>query len=160
MFMSKYEKTHKKIIDAAITSFNQKTEKEITVTDIIKLAQIHHSTFYRHFNSFDDLIREMFESTMPDENLEQYSFSDSINILVEFVEDNFVFFRNLLKNRGKFDIIFRYFFQKNIFKNNETFAANELIYRGTVGMLEGWLENSDRINKDDIIHYLILLMRN
>lgn len=53
------KKTKKAIADAFLTMASQKPIEKITVTDIVKEAQINKSTFYAHYHDIYDLMDEL-----------------------------------------------------------------------------------------------------
>ena len=56
-------RSKKLITDALVALLDEKTLDKITVTDIVKTADINRGTFYAHYDSVSDVVRSIFEST-------------------------------------------------------------------------------------------------
>ncbi len=59
----KQNEIDKKITNALLALMEEKSYEDITVTDIVKKAGTSRVTYYRHFNSKEDIILRFFEMT-------------------------------------------------------------------------------------------------
>lgn len=57
-------KTRQNIKNAVLELMSEKTISSITITDISKRAMINRKTFYRHYNSVDDVVMEIEEDIL------------------------------------------------------------------------------------------------
>ena len=94
----------KRMADAFVDMLSQKSNADITVTDIVNTAQVARVSFYRNFNSIsdvvdyitDELANEFIDKILPVLN------SNDENKWREFLFD---FINNALNNRGKIEAI-------------------------------------------------------
>ena len=56
-------RSKKLITDALVSLLDEKTLDKITITDIVKKANINRGTFYSHYSSVSDVVTSIFESS-------------------------------------------------------------------------------------------------
>ena len=104
MYTREKSSVKKRMADAFVDMLSQKSNADITVTDIVNTAQVARVSFYRNFNSIsdvvdyitDELANEFIDKILPVLN------SNDENKWREFLFD---FINNALNNRGKIEAI-------------------------------------------------------
>lgn len=59
-------KTKKELKDALISLMEKKDFKKITITDIVALADLNRGTFYKHYQTQEELLNELIDDVMED----------------------------------------------------------------------------------------------
>lgn len=106
-------KTQKLIRNSFINLLNEKGFEHITINDISQKAQINRSTFYLHytdkFQLLDNIVTEVMEKLLelvtPEahiqgRNLEFYSFTQNLQLILRTIADDALFYKTMLGNNG------------------------------------------------------------
>lgn len=76
-------KSKQALKDALISLMNQRDLKAISVTDIVKLANVNRGTFYKHYQYKEDILAEMADEVIQDLIIsyrEPYKYSKAIEV--------------------------------------------------------------------------------
>lgn len=166
-------RTHKLLGQALIDLAIEKGYDQITIQDITDQADIGYRTFFRHFNTIDDLLLSIVENIfveverllgMPtlDELHQSLAARDATRgrVLFQYVKENEKIFRVLLLERGSS------YFVKPLIKFGKdqvktTFAnenpdplqldlASHLMITSTFALIRWWLENDMPYTPDEM----------
>lgn len=174
-------KTEKLLYETLIDLLKDKTFEEIKVSDICNKALINRSTFYAHYSDKYELVVG-FINTLKSElasaiknngstfNTKEY-YLEMIEMILTHIEERKSIYQDILINNRNsivMDILL------DVINNdvNEKLKKNSKVkeeipskvistfYIGAVTSLcIEWLKNSNEYSKEDIIHYLDLLMK-
>lgn len=151
---------------ALLKIMNKKRLEEIRVTEIVKVAGVGRTSFYRNFESKEDVliqhINKIYADYFGNENnlSPKYDYKNNREFLIErfkFVKKNKVFFTVLNRN-NLVDWIFRQIDIKNV---NELYIINEenkvkrkyLIAEaagGTSGIIIEWIKNNFNETEEEL----------
>lgn len=97
------EQTKEWIIEAFIDLLKTKSFEEIKTTEICKKAQVSRNTFYRKFNSKNDIVEKIADNLIANyisqiQNKSPEKFQDLITIVFQFGKDNFEILKTLSDN--------------------------------------------------------------
>ena len=166
----RYKRTEAMLRDALMTLLTEKPINKITVTDLVKKADVGRGTFYLHYTDIDDMIGHLHDAClnrfMP--LLKRYSGEPDIEPflfdLFRIVEQE----RDLLKYFPQDSDSVLYKALKNFAKEKcahdwkELFNASDdkidllfpYIFNGTVGLIKHWLTDLDcSIPAADMAYY-------
>lgn len=175
-------KTEKILYETLIDLLKDKTFEEIKVSDICNKALINRSTFYAHYSDkyelvvgFINTLKKELASAIKDNgstfNTKEY-YLEMIEMILTHIEERKSIYQDILINNRNsivMDILL------DVINNdvNEKLKKNSKVkeeipskvistfYIGAVTSLcIEWLKNSNEYSKEDIIHYLDLLMPN
>ena len=101
------EKTKEAITQAYLTLQTEKTGNRITISDIARRANIDRKTFYLHFNTVEDIVKEytrekvkrvMEEVIFEDSSRHPFHMEQFFEVLTRTVKENQDFFRFVMKH--------------------------------------------------------------
>lgn len=176
------EKTRTAIFQAFYALLAQKKYSGITVQEIIDKANVGRSTFYAHFKTKDDLLKEMCTDLFDhivnnhDESETTHDFSDKtddvdaiVTHILYHLRDNRKNIVGILRGEGA-DLFLRYFKQylNLIFKEQskgritnssvpEDFLLNH-ISSSFVGMIEWWIRKDMKQSPEELARYFSAVM--
>lgn len=78
-------RSKKLITDALVELLDEKTLDRITITDIVKKANINRGTFYAHYSSVSDVVTSIFESAFDIIKASIHNMQDDINWDMRFM---------------------------------------------------------------------------
>ena len=168
-------KSQKLIRDAVISLLGKKKDlNAITVTDVVKVANINRGTFYNHYNNITEVVNEIEDELMEllTDTLKQANQSDDyISTFINSVT------QELKKNEEKYKLIVPYIpqylfddmkarFLKS-FTNNYMFSQNPkrnyimylIISNGIVGTYLDYFENKLDTTLNEIAEYTIDILK-
>lgn len=106
------QRTRQALMDALIALLSEKEYDAISINDIITRANVGRSTFYGHFQTKDDLLKQGFERVL-DFMIEQVSFNETARTLrmdttplFRHAQEHYDLFKTLVWGSG-FDILSR-----------------------------------------------------
>ena len=168
-------------ITTLIDLLKEKTFEEIKVSDICNKALINRSTFYAHYQDKYELVVG-FISTLKEElakaikdngstfNTKEY-YLEMIEMILTHIEEKKKIYQDILTNNRNsivMDILLDVInndvnerLEKNL-KENEKIPSKVIstFYIGAVtSICIEWMKNTNEYSKEDIIHYLNLLMQ-
>jgi len=174
-------KTENLLYATLIDLLKEKTFEEIKVSDICNKALINRSTFYAHYQDKYELVVG-FISTLKDElakaikdngstfNTKEY-YLEMIEMILTHIEEKKKIYQDILTNNRNsivMDILLDVInndvnerLEKNL-KENEKIPSKVIstFYIGAVtSICIEWMKNTNEYSKEDIIHYLNLLMQ-
>lgn len=96
-------RSKKLITDALVELLDEKPVDKITVTDIVKKADINRGTFYAHYDNVSDVVNTMFqnafevikESVDASSSISEPNFESMLRQLQAVMEENLEFFRKI-----------------------------------------------------------------
>ncbi len=92
------EAVDKAIINALLDLMDQKEYRDITITDVTKLANVSRVTFYRHFETIEDILIKYFEMTSARyQEQSKLQFENGVRNNEVAVLSLFLFFKSNLK---------------------------------------------------------------
>lgn len=178
-------RTYKLLFESLLDLLSEKRFEDISVTDICENAMIHRTTFYKHFEDKDQLLKfciKEFQIKFTKENNDDYKFNNLtdyyFNIMKNILEfitspENKAHFVALLKNnRNSIQTIFHESIVEDIIlkleetkKNgNEILVPVPLIaeyYAGAIiSVIRWWFESNMPIPVEELIKYSTLLSGN
>ncbi|MGM9874119.1 MAG: TetR/AcrR family transcriptional regulator [Bacilli bacterium] len=89
----RYKTTEKLICDAYIKLSNESEDKKITVTDLVKEAQINRGTFYLHYQNVDDVCKDISDKFLT-KCIEILSSDGELNLKKERIESILKYLKN------------------------------------------------------------------
>lgn len=168
-------KSQKLIRDAVISLLGKKKDlNAITVTDVVKVANINRGTFYNHYNNITEVVGEIEDELMAllTDTLKQANQSnDYISTFINSVT------QELKENEEKYKLIVPYIPQYlfddmktkflKCFSNNYLFSQNSkrnyimylIISNGIVGTYLDYFENKLDTTLDEIGEYTIDILK-
>ena len=166
--MTKGEQTRQRIVKSTVDLIIENKLGNRAVAAIIERADVSRTTFYRHFDSLDDVIQEAAVSMIPVEVQDIDSPEDFVDGLIQMVSDNMKFFAHLEEHHDKFDYVFKQIFLQYTFTiRNAMDGGNpihaELTFRAIVGIMEGWMSNLSTISAKEVkefINHLVVITEN
>jgi AcrR family transcriptional regulator len=148
--------------DALVSQMLEKDYASISIRDITQRAEVAYITFFRHFESIDQLLMEVLDEGMADlivhiESLAQKSESSALEtegkLIFEFIQQRSDLFRVLFKSQSvrrirkrvvrKIVIIFQRSCMPLVRSNNTTVVAilSNHIATSLLSLIEWWLDN-------------------
>lgn len=99
-------RSKKLITDALVALLDEKTLDKITVTDIVKKADINRGTFYAHYESVSDVVTSIFQSAFEIIQVSINDFHDDVDFdmgimlkqLQTVMEQNFEFYKKIFSS--------------------------------------------------------------
>ena len=173
----RYINTEAKITDALNLLLKQKCLNTITVRDICRNAQIHHTTFYEHYSDIFDLIEKteqrmelgLYERIKKENNINNNTVSlPFIATIINYVKENKDFYTTYLNDYGSaaIDNGFKRVWsdiEKNI-HNNNCVDYNKIKYgfefskAGALKVIACWLDNGCCESVKEISEILFYLL--
>ena len=92
------QKNRKAILEAYMTLVSDPKGKKVTVSEIARLADIDRKTFYAHYESVDDILKDFWEERIREllQKLEKTSFfREPINLQIIYEELNHIIWRDM-----------------------------------------------------------------
>ena len=174
----RYADTEEKI-NRAIRSLllKEKSLKKITVRDVCRAAQIHHTTFYEHYMDIFDLVEKveqqigngLCEHIENKKNIHNNMLSvEFIKSIIEYVKDNKDFYKVYLNDHGLSSVddgfnrvwsIIEHNMEYDKFDYNEVKYSFEFSKAGTVRVISCWLNNDCRESVEEISRILYQLLQ-
>ena len=174
----RYMNTENKI-NSALKSLllKEKSLKKITVRNICKEAQIHHTTFYEHYIDIFDLVEKterqmgngLYEYIEAKKNIDDNSLSVSfITAIIEYVKANKDFYTVYLSDYGLSSVDNGFQRVWSIIEQNmsyDRFDYNEIKYNfefckaGSLKVISCWLSNDCRESVEEISEILFQLFQ-
>ena len=141
----------KKLLRQALTRLmQQKDFQSITVTDVVREADINRGTFYAHYRDVYDL-REKIEAEMIEDFRE----------LIADLEENREIVRALVRGTGvegfgrkMITVLEECHLEMRPFRNVEDAYAARFLATGIVGMMEKWITEPQPIPKNEIVELI------
>lgn len=150
--------------NALLFLLQEKTFEEISISDIVRKAEVNRGTFYYHYEQKEDLLEEMVNTVInkmvvafrkPFKPYQKMDINEiSIIPLFEHFLENRVFYTTMLSNRVPIHLDERLLqtMEKNYFHNLEFFfpphekdVNKELFYsykvHGLIGFILNWIKN-------------------
>lgn len=179
-YESKRQQTRQNIINSTIMIAEAKGLEKVTVSDVIKKANINRSTFYRYFEDKFALIN-FIESNILNEIKEKYNIFNNCSIeelkdgkpqdificsFLNIIENNHELLSFLLSEKGDFEFNFQlvHFFEsiirKSLDKNPENFDdKRKKIFAfycavEAIGLISFWVHNFNEYSKDYIYNFI------
>lgn len=170
------QKTKDAIHNAFIKLIQTKEYHSITITEIASSANIDRKTFYLHYNSIDDVLREFaLEATEAVRVLLQKNQPFEITFffqgLTKIMEDNIGFYRhisattsysfflnqckNILKSSLKDSFFVKSDLHENVFE-----VYSEYIASGIIGIYTNWLISDSKMSLAELTSYAIAAVSN
>ncbi|MDS0528452.1 TetR family transcriptional regulator C-terminal domain-containing protein [Clostridium sp. SHJSY1] len=171
------QKTKKEIRNAFIELIQTKEYKSITITKLASIANIDRKTFYLHYDSIDDVLKE-FESEAADKvhillkNTRPFDIEKFFQGLTKIMNENISFYRHI----STFETSYAFFLEqcKDILKNSikESFYVNsgltveifeiytEYIASGIIGIYTNWLSTNSKVNLDELTNIAVDAVKN
>lgn len=160
------QKTKEGIHRAFIQLIQSKEYQSITITELAALANIDRKTFYLHYGSIDDVLKE-FETEAADQvrillktthPLEIHEFfqgltkimTDNISLYRHIsTERSYAFFQDQCKDILKNSMKESFFIKSDMTK--ETFDIySEFISSGVIGIYTNWLRTNSKMSLDEL----------
>ena len=149
----------KKLLRQALTRLmQQKDFQSITVTDVVREADINRGTFYAHYRDVYDL-REKIEAEMIEDFRELIA--DLHPVLaraVDYLEENREIVRALVRGAGvegfgrkMITVLEECHLEMRPFRSVEDAYAARFLATGIVGMMEKWITEPQPILKNEIV---------
>lgn len=131
------------ILLATLRLFNGKDWTSISISEIIEEAKVSRNSFYRNFNSREDILKthlmnlseEWFSCIFDDNSL---SFSDKLKIIFSHCEKNKVFYQRLDEQGLLY--LFKDIMTDTMNLNPESSAVEAYTKAYVIYMLYGWIE--------------------
>ena len=156
------KKTKKAIFDALMELVMEKGYSSVSITDIVKKADINRNTFYLHYSSKEDLIVKMFEdaSAKMNEALGTFVYFNSYKIeeikeiqicvgvrnLLKYVKEKIEFYRVIIKDHSlqkyledSFNKSKEYISKYLCISDMKTNIVFEYAYNGMMGIFKQWI---------------------
>ena len=170
-------KTKKMIYTALVELMKEKTFEEIKVSDICEKALINRSTFYAHYEDKYELLidfikdlKEEFSQKLENNkalNIKEY-YLELIKIFLNHVEDKKDIYSSIMihnRNSIMMDIIYDVLDNdiiSHVQNDNNSKIPSKVIAKFYLGAVFNvgieWLKYSNKYTKEDILHYLDLLI--
>lgn len=157
------------ILDAFMELMTQKSYMEITVTDLVTTAQVARVSFYRNFDSINDVIDTIIDE-LSDEYMEDILPTLISNDERKWREFLFEYFYRFLRNQKKFTAIgfqnMAVFFSRMNAKMQlkESELPNRTIYEkyapfGKLGMINNiakkWMDDGMKETPEEMINFIM-----
>lgn len=159
----------REIINAVMKLMTKKSYMDITVTNIINTAQVARASFYRNFNSINDVI-EIIADEMSNELIEDVFpvlHSSDERKWREYLFNHFYSFTRTQRQMGKFhpqnmDVLFSRIDDK-ITQKAEKFSSatirDKYLSVGKIGLVNGitkkWMHNGMQETPEEMIDYIM-----
>ena len=159
----------REIINAVMELMAEKSYMDITVTNIINTAQVARASFYRNFNSINDVI-EIIADEMSNELIEDVFpvlYSSDERKWREYLFNHFYSFTRTQRQMGKFhpqnmDVLFSRIDDK-ITQKAEKFSSatirDKYLSVGKIGLVNGitkkWMNNGMQETPEEMIDYIM-----
>ena len=158
----------KKLLRQALTRLmQQKDFQSITVTDVVREADINRGTFYAHYRDVYDL-REKIEAEMIEDfreliaDLHPSGTSNLQPVLaraVDYLEENREIVRALVRGTGvegrkMITVLEECHLEMRPFRSVEDAYAARFLATGIVGMMEKWITEPQPIPKNEIVELI------
>lgn len=159
----------REIINAVMELMAEKSYMDITVTNIINTAQVARASFYRNFNSINDVI-EIIADEMSNELIEDVFpvlHSSDERKWREYLFNHFYSFTRTQRQMGKFhpqnmDVLFSRIDDK-ITQKAEKFSSatirDKYLPIGKIGLVNGitkkWMNNGMQETPEEMIDYIM-----
>lgn len=172
-------KTENLIYETLINLLKEKPFEEIKVSDICSKALINRSTFYAHYSDKYELVYSFINTlkqelsaaikeNMKDFNTKEY-YIEMINLVLSHLEERKeIYYSILINNRNSIVMdIFLDVINKDVSERLGQVKREEIPSKvistfyigGVTSLCMEWLKNNSEYSKEDIIHYLSLLMQ-
>ena len=157
--------------DALLELLEQQKLVNISVTAICEVADVHRSTFYKHYTDQADLLRDLEQDyldqvPLPTQNADQLNEEELLTettAFFDYVKDNEKAFRILLGESTSSDFAARLIDLLNskyakVNDNDEAAARYAYLYisNGTVGMLREWVNSDFPISSRELAEMMYL----
>lgn len=159
----------REIINAVMKLMTEKSYMDITVTDIINTAKVARASFYRNFNSINDVI-DVIADEISDELIENVFptlHSSDERKWREFLFNHFYRFTRKQRQIGKIhpqnmDVLFSRMDDK-INQKEEKFSSSAIrdkyLAAGKIGLVNGitkkWMDNGMQETPEEMIDYIM-----
>lgn len=165
-------RTKKLLRQALCELMKQKPFKNITVSDIVRQADINRGTFYAYYQDVYDLrekvenemtnsLKQIIQSTLPE--IQGNSMKTSIKKSVEYLEENRELAYVLLKDGNlehKMTIVLAECCKKQIsnYTENDEWEVC-FVATGCLGIMKHWMMQTEDIDKESVINKIDSILR-
>ena len=96
---SKYDNTACLMDEALIQLINEKDHDYITITEICKRAGVNRSTFYLHYETVDDLLKEAIKKIDDDFNSYMQGFGTNRDLIIDAINNERTYELNFINEK-------------------------------------------------------------
>ncbi|MGQ9412595.1 TetR/AcrR family transcriptional regulator [Streptococcus pluranimalium] len=152
------ELTREALETALSLLFKEKTIDRISITDLVKKAGVARNSFYRNYDSKEDVLRSILQekfAQLASHNVVRFQKNpqEGIEALLEFIADDFDFFKLMLSENLRCLIeeeIYRY--QPDAFQENNDIdrIRNYFVASGTSRILADWIGDKNHYSPKEM----------